>query len=125
MRADLLKPAVNIRIAADLLRRIADSYERNHPEVENMLEDWNNPRFVELLTFGWNAGYSERGGVGRVVSYLEDRGLAHAVTIDSVHRYAKAAGASRHLSNAKKVAWCKGVALLYTREKAHDRRLVG
>jgi hypothetical protein len=29
------------------------SYARNHPAVPNLHADWNNPRFVELLTFGW------------------------------------------------------------------------
>ena len=119
-RADLLDAEVNVAIGADLLRRIIESYRRNHPKVRNLQEDWDNPRFVELLTFGWNAGYSERGGVGRVARYLRKRSIA--VTIDSVSKHATAAGASRHLSNTKKVAWCKGVTLLYERERARDQR---
>ena len=38
------------------------------------------------------------------------------ITIDTVHAAAKPAGASRHLSNPRKVAWCKGVAALHRRE---------
>lgn len=117
-RRDLLDPEVNVGVAAELLERIIASYERNHPGVANLQEDWSNPRFVELLTFGWNAGYSERGGVGRVARYLETRSLS--VTIDTVHKCAVVAGASRHLSNPKKVEWCKGVARLFYRERRRE-----
>jgi len=115
-RRDLLEPRINVSIATDLLRRIIKSYHRNHPSVPNMQLNWENRRFVELLTFGWNAGWSEAGGVGRVAHYLEAKGLAEMITIDTVHEAAKAARASRHLSNARKVAWCKGVAALFRRE---------
>jgi len=74
---------------------------------------------VIVIDDGWNAGYSERGGVGRVARYLEQRGVTH-ITIDTLYENARAAGASRHLSNAKKVAWSKGVAALYQRERARD-----
>lgn len=121
-REDLLDPRINVTIASDLLRRIIASYARNHPSVPNLRADWNNPRFVELLTFGWNAGYSERGGVGLVAHYLERQGRHQDITIDTIHATARAAGASRHLSDAKKVAWCKGVARLYFAEKARDAR---
>jgi soluble lytic murein transglycosylase-like protein len=123
-RLDLLKPETNIAVASDLLRRIIASYQRNHPRVPNMQTRWSNRRFVELLTFGWNAGYSERGGVGRVARYLEERGQAFRIDIDTIHQSARAAGASRHLSNARKVAWCKSVASLYERERQRDERRV-
>jgi hypothetical protein len=50
-----------------------------------------------------------------VVRYLEARGTTD-ITIDLVHQYARAAGASRHLSRADKVAWSKSVVALYQRE---------
>jgi Transglycosylase SLT domain len=115
-RADLLDPAINVAVATWLLRRIIGSYGRNHPDVPNFRADWTNPRFVELLTFGWNAGWSEAGGVGRVARYLEGRGQTD-ITIDLVHEHARAAGASRHLSRADKVAWCKRVVALYRTER--------
>jgi len=118
-RRELLDQATNVTIATDLIRRIIDSYQRNHPNVPNLQEDWDNPRFVELLTFGWNAGYSERGGVGRVARYVEARGVTN-LTIDTIHQNARAAGASRHLSNTNKVRWSKSVAALYLRERARD-----
>jgi hypothetical protein len=119
-RRDLLDPVTNITIVAEALRRIIDSYRRNHPTVPNLQEDFDNPRFVELLTFGWNAGYSERAGVGRVAKYLEARGITD-LTIDTVHASAVAAKASRHLRRADKVAWCKSVRALFQRELARDR----
>ena len=101
---DLTNPAVNITIAADTLRRIIDSYARNHPHVPNLHEDWDNRAFVELLTFGWNAGYSEKAGVGRVVRYLEEHGHTD-ITLGDVAKNAYVAGASHWLwAHPKKVA---------------------
>jgi Transglycosylase SLT domain len=115
----LFDPMINVAIGCELLRRIIDSYWRNHPFVPNLQADWTNLRFVELLTFGWNAGFSESGGVGRVVGYLEQHGITD-VTIDLVHRTADVAGASSHLSNVAKVSWCKSVAALYQRERSYS-----
>ena len=111
---------INVAMATWLLGRIVASYRTNHPTVPNLQPDWTNPRFVELLTFGWNAGYSEAGGVGRVARHLEERGETD-LTIDLVHEQAKAAGASKHLARADKVNWCKSVAALYARELASAR----
>jgi soluble lytic murein transglycosylase-like protein len=115
-RAELLDPRTNVTIASDLLRTIIASYRKHHSGVANLQLDWGNPRFVELLTYGWNAGFSERGGVGRVVRYLKANG-ATDITIDTVHANAVGAGASRHLARADKVRWCKGVAALFQRER--------
>ncbi len=112
----LTHPATNVAIGCELLRLIIDSYRKNHPRITTLQADWNNPRFVELLTFGWNAGFSEAGGVGRVARYLEGLGAVD-ITIDQVADHARLAGASKHLSNPAKLAWCKGVAALYLRER--------
>lgn len=116
--SDLVEPLTNVAIGCELLRLIAESYRKNHPHVPNLQPDWNNPRFVELLTFGWNAGFSEAGGVGRVARYIEQLGGANDITLDLVTAYAELAGASKHLSNPAKVAWCKSVVALYQRERA-------
>lgn len=123
-RQDLLNPLVNVTIASSALATIIESYARNHPHVHNLQADWQNPKFVELLTFGWNAGWSERGGVGRVATFLEQRGVLDQ-TIDIVHDAAKAAGASPHLSSDTKLAWCKSVVAQYLRELAADQQLHG
>jgi hypothetical protein len=116
-RKDLLDPAVNVAICCWLLRFIIAAYQKHHADIPNMRADWGNPRFVELLTFGWNAGFSSSGGVIKVVRYLKTHGHAD-VTMDLVHKQARAAGASRHLSNAKKVRWCRSVVRLYEQETA-------
>lgn len=113
----LVDPAINVAIGCELLTLIVTSYCKNHPHVLNLQADWRNPRFVELLTIGWNAGFSEAGGVGRVARYLEQLG-ATDITMDLVSAHAKLAGATKHLSNPAKVAWCKSVASLYLRERA-------
>jgi len=113
----LYDPTINVAIGCDLLRRIIASYRRFHPRIPSLQENWDNPQFAALLTLGWNAGFSEAGGVGRVARYLEQLGAVD-MTIDQVATHAKLAGASKHLSNPAKVAWCKSVVALYQRERA-------
>ena len=119
-RRDLFDPAVNVAIAADALSRVIDGYARFHPHATHLRADWSNPLFVELLTFGWNAGFSERGGVGKVAQYLEGRGFRD-FAIDDVHRAAGAAGASPNLANPAKVRFSKAVATQFLRERARDQ----
>ncbi len=108
-RNDLLNADVNTKIAADLLLRIAKAYSK-HPS-QNMQPNFGNPEFVKLLLAGWNSGYSEGGGVGKVASYLEARGIP--VTHDNVFAYADQAGATEYLQNSAKQNWQRGVANLY------------
>ena len=115
---DLRRPEVSVRVAADILRTIIASYARHHPDVAALREDWDNPVFVALLTFGWNAGFSERAGVGRVVAHLRSFQPDTPITIDSVARAARAAGAADTLRNPRKVSYCKGVVATYLREVA-------
>ncbi len=119
-RRDLLDAAVNVAIACWLLRFIIAQYAKYQDGVANLRADWNNPRFVELLVFGWNAGFSASGGVLKVVRYLKERGVTD-ITIDVVFEHAREAGAVRHLSNATKLRWCKSVVRLYEQELAAAR----
>ncbi len=107
--ADLLDPDLNVKMATDLLNRIVVAYAK-HPDP-NMRANWANPEFVKLLVAGWNSGYSEAGGVGRVAKYLEARGIP--VTHDNIFAYAGAAGATRHLQNSAKQSWQRSVVDLY------------
>lgn len=113
----LTDPAFNVAIGCELLRLIIASYRKNHPRIASLQADWNNLRFVELLTLGWNAGFSEAGGLGRVARYLEQLGVDD-LDVDLVSAHAKAAGATKHLSDPAKLAWTKSVAALYQRERA-------
>jgi soluble lytic murein transglycosylase-like protein len=122
-RDDTLNPEVNVRIATDLLKRIIAAYEK-HPS-SNLKADWSNPAFVQLVTAGWNAGYSEGGGVGKVASYLEQRRIP--VTPASVYANAAAAGAVSTLSDAARAKWHKSVVDLYFAQpdRAIGRPLAG
>lgn len=108
-RSQLLDPEVNVKLGADLLNRISTAYAK-HP-AKNMKPDWSNPEFVKLVTAGWNSGYSEGGGVGKVARYLHARGIP--VTHDNVFQYAGAAGATKHLQNPAKQLWQRSVSDLY------------
>jgi hypothetical protein len=116
-REDLFDPAINIRVGVDALRTIIESYRRRHAAFKNLQEDWNNYRFIELLAQGWNAGWSDRAGVGRVAHYLAAQG-ATSITAELVQEHAAAAGATRHLLEPRRLAWAKGVARHYTQERA-------
>ncbi len=111
-RYDLLDPDINVRIGTGLLKRIVNAYNK-HPDA-NMKEDWGNPEYVNLVLAGWNSGYSEGGGVGRVARYLEDRRIP--VTHDNVFKFAAAAGATSQLQKPAKQAWQKSVTDLYFRQ---------
>ncbi len=113
-RQDLLNPDINVRIAADLLNRIATSYQKYAAQAPNLRENWSNPAFAELVTAGWNSGYSDKAGVGRVARYLIERGIP--VTHDAVFAHSLAAGATRHLRNETKRGWQKSVARLFYEE---------
>jgi Transglycosylase SLT domain len=117
---DLLKPIINVQVAAGFLRdAVITGYTHNHGNVPNLREDWSNTRFVELVTLGWAAGYSERGGVGRVAAFLEQQGR-HDLNLDIVLATAIAAGASSRLANPSEARWCRDVAATYQRERVRD-----
>ena len=88
-RSDLLDPDVNVRIAADLINRIARRYREVHPATFGNAS-WRERRFVELVIAGWNAGYSEAAGVGYVIGRLEEQGVrGDLIDIGRVVEYAR------------------------------------
>jgi soluble lytic murein transglycosylase-like protein len=109
---DLFDPEINVKIAADLLNRITVAMDK-HPSP-NMKWDPSNPESVKLLLAGWNSGYSEAAGLGKVASYLEAHGIP--VTHENVFKYARTAGATKYLQREEydqKRRWQAGVASLY------------
>lgn len=106
---DLLNPEINVKLAAAVLNQIVTAYGK-HPSP-NMRENWGNPEYVKLVTAGWNGGYSESAGVGKVASYLEQRGMP--VTHDSVYANAAAAGGVVYLQLDGRRAWQRSVSDLY------------
>jgi hypothetical protein len=114
-RSDLFDPEINVRIGAALLNRIVQTYRR-HPTLK---PDWAARRYPELVALGWNAGYSDRGGVGLAVGELEAAGAKpDDVTVDSVARVAGGLPhAARFVSLPERVAYAKAVADLYLGSK--------
>ena len=110
-REQLFDPEINVRLGAALLNRIVQVYG-HHP---TMRPDWKSRRYAELVALGWNAGYSDRGGVGLAVTELEAAGAKpDDVTVDSVARVAtELPAASRFVSNTDRIAYAKAVADLY------------
>jgi soluble lytic murein transglycosylase-like protein len=115
-RSDLFDPEINVRIGAALLNRIVQNYRR-HPTLK---ADWSSRRYPELVALGWNAGYSDRAGVGLAATELEAAGARPAdVTVDSVARVAGGLPqASRFVSLPERVTYAKAVADLYLGSKA-------
>lgn len=118
--ADRLDPDKNVEMATWQLRQIIKSYQANH-STRNLQENWNNPEFVALLTMGWNSGYSEVAGVGKVVDYLVAHG--HSVTASNVARYATAAGATHYLAE-RGSGWARAVAKMYFSDRENPVALV-
>lgn len=108
---DLFDPEINIRIGVALLNRIVRVYAR-HP---TLLPDWTSRRFAELVVLGWNAGYSDQGGVAAVASRFEQAGTEpDDVTVDSIAQLAATSGPSaRFVARPDRVAYAKAVADLY------------
>jgi Transglycosylase SLT domain len=117
---DLFDPEVSIKLGTFTLNNIVLGYARNHPKT--LAPDWKDRRWVELFLFGWNAGYSESGGVGKVVSFLEKADIPkEKITIDNVCAMAEKAGAAKYLSDTAKAAWCKKVAANFLAEVARRK----
>jgi hypothetical protein len=84
--------------------------------------DWGNPEFVKLVIAGWNSGYSEAAGVGKVAGWLSSQGIP--VTHDSVFAYASQAGGTVHLQNSAKQNWQRSVVDLYFAEGGPGSKLI-
>lgn len=117
-REQLKEPWINTKIAVALLERIIKSYTANHRST--LLMDWRDPRWVALLVAGYNAGYSEAGGVGRIVRKMEAGGLPkERVTVEGVQqiaaelRKADPKDSARFLADPNRLAYWKLVTQRY------------
>jgi soluble lytic murein transglycosylase-like protein len=118
---DMFNPEINVKIAAWLINSIVTAYNK-HPD-KNMKTDWANPEFVKLVTAGWNAGFSEGGGVGKVARYLEQQGKP--VTLEAVSAAAPEAGGSKWLAMPARIQWHNSVAKLYYEQPDWGKRAAG
>jgi len=114
---DLKNPDLNTKIASDLLNRIISGYSKIG--APNLRANWQNPEFVKLLVAGWNSGYSDAAGVGKVARWLMQNGLP--VTHDNVFRYAAQAGGVQWLQMPSRQSWQKSVADLFYQQPDASR----
>ncbi len=114
-------PELNTVIAVRTLHRIMKSYEKNHPESIGA-PDWSSPRYLGLLTLGWNAGYSEASGVGYVVSAMEKAGVPKdKITATNVRLAAdKLKTAGKHLREKDRVDWVRRLVMAFLGGKIDD-----
>ncbi len=105
-RRDMLDPRMNVRVASELLARIVRLYKR-----EGMEPNWENGNWVGLVTAGWNAGYSRKGGTVRVIRYLKKKKIP--VTLSAAYENAKHSGAGngfiKRMAQKKRQAWHRSV----------------
>jgi hypothetical protein len=119
-RADLLNPETNTRVALGLLNRIVSSWA-NVPGLSS--RDWRSRRWVELLTFGWNAGYSKTAGVAFAAAQLAAEGVKpEGITVTAIHAWANRTGkGSAWLAVGTKADWARKVADTYLKAIAGGR----
>lgn len=84
-KSDMLNPKYNVRVAAELLRRIIEMHK-----AEGLTPNWQNGNWIGLITAGWNTGYSRKAGTIRTIRYLKKHGIP--VTLNAL--YANAAKAA-------------------------------
>jgi len=116
--SDRLDPVVSVRMACYAFGQIIEWFDLHHQVAFEGGFNWANLRHVNLLTFAWNAGWSESRGVAGVIGYLEAAGVpGDSITIDLVRRTAeRLTWTSEHVKRQDKVDWCKKVTLLYLQE---------
>lgn len=112
-RADLLDPVINARIACSVLARIANYYSaafaRAFPHTS-----WSDQRFVEVVTMGWNVGWSETNGVGRVIKVLLGEGHTTDITVDLIkQRAASLPEVTEKIWRSSAAGWAKRVTATY------------
>jgi hypothetical protein len=117
-RDHLLDPRINTQVFLWELARIMRSLASGGLAV-----DWGDDEYVKLLTMAWNAGWSAKGGVRRVLDFLKTKGLPF--THEVVKLQAANAGAASTLSSEKKAGWQKGVAALYRHLERAPRDPIG
>lgn len=111
-RPELLDPAVSVFLCTRVLGKTMKILNRLGIET-----DWHDSKWVGLVTAGWNAGYSLRGGLGLTVKYLLREGWRpDEIDIVVVHEHAERAGATRFLWKfPHRLKWWRSVVELYFR----------
>lgn len=104
---DLLNARINAEVAAWQIRVIANMY--NESKIPALQEDWTSLEWVAMLTAGWNSGYSKKAGTLKVARWMHEHG--ETPTHEKLFSRSGIAGGTKHLRNATKRRWQRGVAL--------------
>ena len=110
LRDELLDPRVSVYLCTRTLGRAIRTLK-----ALGLPPRWTDPKWVGLLTAGWNAGYSRSRGLGLVVKHLLDHGWrASDIDIDAIHTHAERAGGIKYLwQYPKRPKWWRSVVRLY------------
>lgn len=109
---DMFDPEINVKVGAASAAAIVAAYASSG--IAGLKPDWNDPRWVALLIYGWSAGYSRTSGVIYVAKALAAKG--EPITVDTVQQAAIVMPkAHDQLRLDKKVTWAKNSAALYFR----------
>jgi len=105
-KQDMLNPRLNVIVASELLARIVKMFI-----AEGLEPNWQNGNWIGLVTAAWNAGYSRKAGVVKVIRYLKKEGIP--VTLSAVYHNAKAAGGGKgfvkRMKQPKRQRWHRAV----------------
>jgi len=105
-RVRLTDPALNTRVFVRTLNSMMSSFKAG-----GLTPDWSWDDYPALLTMGWNAGWSQKQGVRRVLDYLRGKGLP--LDYSTVAAWALDAGAKSTLSDGAKQQWQRATVALF------------
>lgn len=92
--AQLFDPQTNLQLGRKTLQHVVTVLRRY------VQPNWDDRVWVESVIAGWNAGYSDKQGLGRVYQYLRQRG--RPLNVDEAAKVAVDAGAKRYLSEPRR-----------------------
>lgn len=99
---DMLDPMINAGIATDHLNFIMSQWAARHGT--RIRQDWNDPEWLALLTYGYNAGHN---GISLIVNAMRpDR----SITVDAIARLAPNNRWGNLLRDPTRIAFAKAVA---------------
>jgi hypothetical protein len=118
MGVEMLEARLNVRVACELISRIPRFYVSQHPKAFPGGFSWSNRRHVDLLTMGWNAGWSESRGVAGAIGTLLSWGYGpEQVTVSAISRASQAgrfpSAFTAKLGQEDVVPWVRRVSALY------------
>lgn len=121
MGTDMLRADRNAQVACELIQRIPGFYVKQHPRAFPGGFSFTSRRHVELLTMGWNAGWSESRGVSGAIGKLLSFGYGPSqITIDAISRASRAgrfpSKFTAKLGQKNVVPWVRDVSGFYFRE---------